>query len=205
MNRDNGLFIVIGVLVGFIAGYLMQEVMAERQPVRLVHGDDVAAPAAPGGPQAAAPTGAPSDAAARARGLVEEMRGLESYLAQNPDDAEATLRLGSLAIEVGNWGTCVQALERYVELRSESPDLLSDLGICYRGIDRIDRALALFDRAQEIDPDHWQSRFNEAMVLGLDQRDFEAADRVIEELRALRPGDPQVDRLVQEIERRRSA
>lgn len=205
MNRNDVLFVLIGLLAGFIAGYLVQDIQVDRQAPRLVHGDDAAAPAGPGGPQAAAPTGAPTDAAARARGLVEEMRGLEGYLAQNPGDAEATLRLGTLAIEVGNWGTCVQALERYVELRSESPDLLSDLGICYRGIDRVDRALALFDRAQEIDPDHWQSRFNEAMVLGLDQRDYEAADRVIEELRALRPGDPQVDRLVEEIERRRSA
>lgn len=202
MSRDNYLFIVIGVLVGFIAGYLLQEVMADRQPPRLVHGDDTAAPPAVAG---AAGGQAPSDAEARMRALVEEMRGLESYLAENPEDAEATLRLGTLSIEVGNWAGCVQALERYVELRAETPDLLSDLGICYSGIGSDQRALELFDRAQEIEPDHWQSRFNEAMVLGLEMEDFAAADRVIEELRALRPADPQVDRLVQEIERRRSA
>lgn len=202
MNRDNLLFIVIGVLLGFIGGYLMQEVMADHQPPRLVHGDDAAAP--PAGP-AAAGAQAPAGAEARVRGMLEEMRGLESYLAENPDDAEATLRLGTLAIEVGNWAGCVQALERYVELRDETPDLLSDLGICYSGIGNDQRALELFDRAQGIEPDHWQSRFNEAMVLGLEMGDFAAADRVIEELRELRPDDPQVDRLAQEIERRRSA
>lgn len=202
MNRDNYLFIVIGVLVGFIAGYLLQEVMVERQPPRLVHGDDTAAPPAAAG---AAGGQAASDAEARMRGMVEEMRGLESYLAENPEDAEATLRLGTLSIEVGNWAGCVQALERYVELRDETPDLLSDLGICYSGIGNDRRAIELFDRAQEIEPGHWQSRFNEAMVLGLEMEDFAAADRVIEELRELRPDDPQVDRLVQEIERRRSA
>lgn len=202
MNRDNYLFVVIGVLIGFIAGYLLQEVMVERQPPRLVHGDDTAAPPAAVGAAGGQPA---ADAEARMRGLVEEMRGLESYLAANPDDAEATLRLGTLAIEVGNWAGCVQALERYVELRDETPDLLSDLGICYSGIGNDRRAIDLFDRAQEIEPGHWQSRFNEAMVLGLEMGDFAAADQVIEELRELRPDDPQVDRLAQEIERRRSA
>jgi Flp pilus assembly protein TadD len=209
VNRDNALFVLIGLLAGFIAGYLVQDIQVDRQAPRLVHGDDAAAPpgagAAPTGSPGTAAAGAEGDAAARAQGLMEEMRGLEGYLAENPDDAEATLRLGTLAIEVGNWGTCVQALERYVELRGESPDLLSDLGICYRGIGRVDRALALFDRAQEIEPDHWQSRFNEAMVLGLDQRDFEAAERVLDELRSLRPGDPGVERLAEAIEQRRPA
>lgn len=204
MNRDNALFILIGLLAGFIAGYLVQDIQVDRQAPRLVHGDDAAAPPGAGAAQTAA-AGSQGDAAARAQGLMEEMRGLEGYLAENPDDAEATLRLGSLAIEAGIWGTCVQALERYTELRGESPDVFSDLGICYRGIGRVDRALALFDRAQEIEPDHWQSRFNEAMVLGLDQQDFEAAERVLDELRSLRPGDPGVERLAEAIEQRRSA
>lgn len=202
MTRDNWLFVVIGILVGFVAGYLMQEVMGERQPQRLVHGDD--------GSAVAAPDGAPVaegrvPAEARAQGLLQEMQSLESYVAQNPDDADALLRLASLRIETGSWAGCVESFERLLELRSPTPDLLSDMGICYRGVGRVDRALELFDRAQEIEPRHWQSRFYEAMVLGLDQRDFEAADRVLDELRALRPGDPQVERLAQEIERQRSA
>jgi Flp pilus assembly protein TadD len=204
VNRDNLLFILIGLLAGFIAGYLVQDLQVDRQAPRLVHGDDAAAPPTSGAPQAEA-AGAQDQAAARARGMMEEMRGLESYLAENPDDAEAALRLGALAAEVGSWETCVRAMERYTELRGETPNVLSDLGICYRGIGRVDRALALFDRAQEIEPDHWESRINEAMVLGFDQGDFEAAERVLDELRSLRPGDPGVERLAQAIAQRRSA
>jgi Flp pilus assembly protein TadD len=204
VNRDNLLFILIGLLAGFIAGYLVQDLQVDRQAPRLVHGDDAAAPPTAGAPQAEA-AGAQDQAAARARGMMEEMRGLENYLAENPDDAEAALRLGALAAEVGSWETCVQAMERYTELRGETPNVLSDLGICYRGIGRVDRALALFDRAQEIEPDHWESRINEAMVLGFDQGDFEAAERVLDELRSLRPGDPGVERLAQAIAQRRSA
>lgn len=200
MSRDNLLSIVIGVLVGFIAGYLLHEVMAARQPPRLVHGDAAAVPAAPGAP----PTGA-GGALSESQARMEEIRSLEAYLAENPADADAVLRLANLSWSVESWGRCVELFERYLELRPESPGVLSDMGICYRSLGRLDRALELFDRAQSLDPAHYESRFNEAVVLGLDQREFEAAERVIEELRALRPDDSQVDALAEEIARRRSA
>lgn len=196
MNRSDALFLVIGLLVGFIGGYLMQEVMAERQPPRLVHGEGGEAPGAP------TPSPGPGPAAAR-QGAIEEIRSLEAYLQTSPSDADAVLRLANLSFDVEDWARCVEMYERYRELRSETPDLLSDLGVCYRGLGRLDHAVELFDRAQELDPAHWQSRFNEAVVLGLDLRDFEAAERVLEELRALQPGNPQVERLAEEISRRR--
>lgn len=198
MNRNDALFLVIGLLVGFIAGYLMQEMMAERQPPRLVHGDGAAASAAP-----APPSAVPGAPAPPGQAVLQEIQSLEAYLQSNPQDADAALRLANLSFEVESWSRCVEMYERYLELRPESPDLLSDLGVCYRGVGRLDRAIALFDRAHEIDPGHWQSRFNEAVVLGLDRRDFEAADRVLDELRSLQPGNPQVERLAQEIARRR--
>lgn len=198
MNRNDALFLVIGLLVGFIAGYLMQEVMAERQPPRLVHGDGTAATAAPspGGP-GASPTGAQE-------AKLDEIRSLEAYVQANPDDADALLRLANLSFDLESWARCVEMYERYLELRPETPDLLSDLGVCYRGVGQLDRAVALFDRAHEIDPDHWQSRFNEAVVEGLDRRNFDAAERLLEELRALQPGNQQVERLAEEIARRRN-
>lgn len=203
MSRDNVLSVVIGILVGFIAGYLLHEVMAARQPPRLVHGGAAAAPAAPGAPgdRPGAGGGALSEAQAR----IEEIRSLEAYLAENPSDADAVLRLANLSWSIESWGRCVELFERYLELRPETPGVLSDLGICYRSLGRPDRALELFDRAQSLDPRHYESRFNEAVVLGLDQREFEAAERVIEELRALRPDDSQVEALAEEIARRRSA
>ncbi len=34
MNRDHALVLVVGLLVGFVAGYLVHEVMASSQPPR---------------------------------------------------------------------------------------------------------------------------------------------------------------------------
>lgn len=204
MSRDNVLFIVVGVLIGFIAGYLLQEVMSVRQPPRLVHGGDADAGAPePPAPAAPAPGGAAQQQATEAR--LEELRSLESYLASNPDDTDALLQLASVSFDVERWGLCVETYERYLELRPATPDVLSDMGVCYRGVGRLDRALELFDRAHEIEPGHWQSRFNEVVVLAFDQRDFDAAEDVLEELRSLQPENPAVEQLAEEIARRRSA
>jgi Flp pilus assembly protein TadD len=197
VSRDNVLFIVIGILIGFISGYLMHEVMASRQPARLVHGD--AGPVASGpGPEASPQPQAPDPAA-----IAQEVRSLEQYLAENPNDAEALLRLASLSFEVGDWSRCAEMYERHLELRPGDPDVLSDLGLCYRQMGQVERALAVFDRAQEIDPEHWRSRFNEVVVLAIDRRDFDAAERVLDELRALQPANPDVDALAAEVARRR--
>lgn len=194
MNRDNALFIVIGILIGFISGYLLHEVMASRQPPRLVHGEAGEAAAPAPGPRAQGP-----DPAA----LAQEIRALEQRVAADPQDAAAVLRLAGLSFEVGAWSRCAEMYERHVELRPGDPDVLSDLGLCYREMGQVEKALEAFDRAQEIDPEHWQSRFNEVVVLAIDQRDFDAAERVLDELRTLQPGNPDIDALAAEVARRR--
>ncbi len=67
MNKDNLLFATIGLLVGFIAGYLLHEVMVARQPLRRIPGEVAAVTPGPapgedgaGGDPAAGAPAAPS-------------------------------------------------------------------------------------------------------------------------------------------------
>lgn len=198
MSRDNVLFIVIGILIGFISGYLMHEVMASRQPPRLVHGDVGEAPLVGSTPTPAPPPQGPAPAA-----LAQEMRALEQRVAADPEDADAVLRLANLSFELGAWSRCAEMYERHAELRPGDPDVLSDLALCYREMGQVEQALQALDRAQEIDPGHWRSRFNEVVILAIDQRDFDAAERVLDELRTLQPNNPDVDALAAEVARRR--
>lgn len=204
MTRDNVLFILIGILIGFIAGYLMQEVMLTRQPARLVHGDGAQAGAPSpggGGPGAGARTN--QQAAAQAR--AQEIAQLRSYLESNPEDERAVLRLANLSYDGQSWSDCIQYYERFLELEPGQPDVLSDLGVCYQKIGEPQQALEAFDRAQEIAPDHWQSRFNEVVILAFDLGDFERAEQVLEELRELQPDNPNIERLAEEVARRQAA
>jgi tetratricopeptide (TPR) repeat protein len=129
----------------------------------------------------------------------------ESFLAANPDNAPAWLQLAQLSYDLEDWGRAVEAYRRYLELAPADPNVLSELGVSLRGVGRNEEALAAFDLAQELAPQHWQSRYNEALVLAFDMRRFDDAETVIEELRDLQPDNPDVERLAAAVERRRDA
>jgi Flp pilus assembly protein TadD len=89
-------------------------------------------------------------------------------------------------------------------LKPESPDVLSDLGVTYREQGQYDQALELFHKAQSLDPNHWRSLYNEVVVLAFDQRNLDDADRVLQRLQQLQPGNPDVQKLAAEVERSRN-
>ena len=198
MKRDHILFLVIGVLVGFIAGYLLQEVMVLRQPPRLAPGTGSAAAPAGGAGQPGAPAVDP-------QAQMQAVQQLRAYVEENPDDAQAVLQLANLNFDIQEWRGAAQLYERYLELEPGHPDVLSDLGTAYRGMGQFDRALETFDQAQEIAPAHWQSRFNEAIVLAFDLGELDRAAEVVDELERLQPGNPRVAELSDLIERQRGA
>ncbi len=70
---------------------------------------------------------------------------------------------------------------------------------------RFDQALANFRRVRELAPDHWESRFNEAVVLAFGLRRYDEAEALVEELRRLQPDNPNVERLAAGIEESKSA
>src|SRR5688572_27139322 len=129
MNRDNALFVTIGLLAGFIAGYLLRDVMAPRQP------PFQGAPNTPGGtaanagqsppPPATVPGGAsPAGAAAP----MAEIQRLRDYVEKNPEDADAVLVLANLNFDIKNWERARELYERHLRLRPGNPDVVTDLG-----------------------------------------------------------------------------
>ena len=72
-------------------------------------------------------------------------------------------------------------------IEDDSPDVLTDLGVCYRELKRPERALELFDRASSLAPDHWQSRYNAAVVKLFDLDDPAAAQEDLARLKQLAP------------------
>jgi hypothetical protein len=207
LSKDNVLFAVIGILVGFIAGYLLHELMAVRQPPRRIAGMEATAPAAematPGGEQApGAPGGAPPEGGTAP---MQEIQKLRAYVESHPNDTEALLKLANLNFDIRNWRRSLELYNRYLKLKPNDPDALSDVGFCYREMKQFDQALARFHQAQQADPKHWQSYFNEAVVLGIDLKEYTAAEKVLAKLRELQPGNADVSQLAAEIERRKSA
>jgi len=218
VNRDNLLFLFFGLLLGFVGAYLAFEAIAAKQPPRRVAGMPIedpnagsgdattplSAPDASGAPgMGGAPTG---DGAPRAAGPgMEEIRKLKEYVDQHPEDADAVRKLANLNFDIGNWTRARDLYLQYAKVAKPDADLLTDLGITHRELGESEQALARFREAEKLAPEHWQSRFNQAIVLGLDLGRFDEAVAVLDQLRQTQPGNPEIDRLKGEIEKRRKA
>ena len=199
MNRDHFLFLLIGALGGFLTGYLMHEAMSHRQPEpRFSRGTPV-----PG--EVGAPTqsgqGTQSAQAAGTQAAMERVQRLRAYVEENPQDLDAVRQLANMHYDIADWPRAAELYERVLQQRPEDVDVMTDLGACYRNLQRPDDALGLFQRVGELAPDHWQSRYNQVLVLAFDLRDLERARAVLEELRAMQPNNPDVQRLEGEVAR----
>lgn len=202
---------LMGVLLGFILAYLGFEAMSARQPARFVPGSTapgVTADPNVAGSQAAPAPGAQNPGAAPGAGAgpaMAEVQEMQNRIDRDPNDADAVLALANMSFDIQNWPKARDLYARYLELRPGNPDILSDLGVTYRELKDYDKALELFEQAQTVAPDHWQSRFNEVIVLAFDLKKFDEADKVLEELRRMQPGNADVERLASEVNRQRGA
>ncbi|HYU34274.1 MAG TPA: hypothetical protein VEW48_19135, partial [Thermoanaerobaculia bacterium] len=132
MNKDNLISAVFGILLGFIAGYLMHEVMASRQPPRFA-GNAAGAQSPMAGP-AGMPDTPPAPqqqqqqeiAAAQER---QEIQQLEQFLQEHPNDAQAVRRLGDLNFDLEQWGQARDLYSRFLQLQPGNVDVTSDLGV----------------------------------------------------------------------------
>ena len=80
-------------------------------------------------------------------------------------------------------------------------DVMTDLGITYRGLRQFDRALALFDQAKKLDPKHWQSYYNEVVVLAFDLKKTAEAKAALAQLEQMQPANPDVKKLADAVAR----
>jgi tetratricopeptide (TPR) repeat protein len=204
LNKDNLLFAVVGILLGFVSGYLLFEAMAARQPPRL--GAAGAPPATAAGPmgQQAPPEGAPATGGGAGPAMAQ-VQELQNRLQQNPNDTEALRTLANLNFDIQNWPRAQELYTRYLEIQPNDPDVMVDLGVTLRELGQFDQALGLFHRVQQQDPGHWQSYYNEVVVLAFDLKRFDEADRALARLRELQPSNADVERLAAAVQQQRNA
>jgi TolA-binding protein len=219
VNRDNLLFATIGILVGFITGYLAHEVMATRQPPRLtpelraqivVPGGEQGAAAAPDSDAGAAPAAndggaGPGGGADGGAPAMKAIQDLKAYVEKNPNDANAVRQLADLNLEIRNWKRAQELYRHYLELKPGDPDVMIKLGITYRGTQEFDKALQLFQAVHRSAPDDWKSYFYEVVVLALDLKKPDEAKAPLAKLQQMQPGNPDVTELADAVAKQRTA
>ncbi len=184
---------ILGLLVGFMVGYVVGQGTPRPAAPAVAPDPHAGVPGAPALGQGAAPPpeGRPAAPAVNPR-LRQQLRELEGLLAKEPDNYQHLVQLGNVYYDLGDFLKAIDAYERARTRRDDSADVLTDLGVCYREVNQPEKALELFRRAASVDPRHWQSRYNAAVVCLFDLGRAEDARRELEQLKALAAENPQV-------------
>jgi tetratricopeptide (TPR) repeat protein len=200
MTKENLAFLAGGFAFGILVGVGLFNAFQSSPELRAQSQGQAAAPG-PAGPGAPTQMGGPG-ANANAP-MVAEINQLKLRLQAEPTDLAAAKRLAHLYHDVQMWDQAVIFYEKALALAPRDPDMLTDLGIAYRGQGRFDEALTKFAEARAVDADHWQSRFNEAVVLAFDKGDFDGALAALEPLSRMDPMPPRAAELIHAVEQAR--
>jgi len=191
MKRDTLVFTACGFLLGLVIGSFLIGPHLGSTSLGPTGGVANAAEPAP----AAAPAGAPPMAQMNA--VREQLGALKATLEKDPRNVAALVQLGNMYMDAAKYAQAAEYFERALDVR-EDPTVRTDLGICYKQNGQLDKAIDAFARAASEAPDQWQALYNEAIVLGEQQR-WSDAKAVAAKLSAMRPNDPQVAQLVQAL------
>ena len=201
---------IAGVLLGFFAGYLV----GQGRPVAPV---PAAAPAS-GNPHVGVPGAPPfADAPAmKAQGgrtgastdpnLMQQLQDVEGLLAKDPNNYVHLVQMGNVLYDMNNFSRAKEFYEKARAIRDESADVMTDLGVCYRETGQGKQALELFDKAADLQPQHWQSRYNAVVVRVFDLGDLAGAEQELAKLKLLEgkvAGLPDLTGITLEIAKRK--
>ncbi len=145
---------------------------------------------APQGPPAPTQLGPNAEGGAP---MVATVNRLKRMLQESPNDDQVLLKLANLYHDAAMWEQAAGYYERAVELAPPSADLLTDLGVCYRGLRRFDDALATFERANNLDPAHWKSLYNTVVVAGFDVNRLDLALGALDRMESIDPRPSELD------------
>jgi cytochrome c-type biogenesis protein CcmH/NrfG len=129
----------------------------------------------------------------------QRLQDAQAVVGAKPGDYDALVHLGNAAYDAREFAQAVGAYEKALELHPNDANVMTDLGTAYRNEGQIDKALDLFRKARAADPTHWQSLYNEVIVLAMDKHDHEGADTAFERLKKEHPGLPALAGLEEQI------
>ena len=182
MKKETILVTVVILLVGLIVGYMFWQKSSQPAPAVVQ-----------------APAGSPP--------MVNNQQRISEYqamVAQDPKNRQAWVMLGNEYFDIDRPVESIEAYQKALELNADDPNVLTDQGVMYRRIRQFDRALANFNRANQLDPGHVNSLFNMGIVYRYDVNRPDLAEASWTKFLAINPGGPGADRVRQELAKLKS-
>ncbi|MBN2429845.1 MAG: tetratricopeptide repeat protein [Acidobacteria bacterium] len=175
MNRTAVLLLMAGVVVGFVAGYLVglqQHTVGHQQPMTMPQGMG----------------GMPGMDVDQMRQQQQEQQQkqqvmdlqIETYkeaLAQDPENGDAMIALGNLYYDTKKYKEAIQYYEMALQQNPDNLFVQVDLATSYKYVQQIDRAIDGLEKVLEKDPNQAQALYNLGVIMLHDKNDLAGAQK----------------------------
>jgi cytochrome c-type biogenesis protein CcmH/NrfG len=111
----------------------------------------------------------------------------QQLVARDPRNAQAWIQLGNDLFDTNQHQKSIEAYAKALELQPNNPDVLTDQGVMFRAVGQFEQAIANFEKAQKLAPDHLQSLINIAVVYDADLKKPDKATVALEKVIQLDP------------------
>lgn len=180
-----------GVAAGFLAGYLVFGGEPKEVAAPVAAAPAMLAPSLGGGIPGAMPGGLPASPALPSAEVQARIARLETAVLADPKNLGAWTALGNEYFDSHQPKKAVDAYARALALKPDDPNVLTDQGVMYRQLGQFDKALATFQKANQLQPSHVQSLFNIGVVYASDLEKPAEAAKAWNKVIALAPGSEQ--------------
>jgi len=176
-NKEMVLFIGVALIVGLLVGIMVSK------------GKDKSAK-----PQMSAAQSAPQV------NYQQNIQMLETVVAKDPQNRQAWVELGNNYFDSQQPMKAIEAYTKALELNPNDPNVLTDQGVMFRQLGWFDKAIASFEKANQVDPQHLQSLYNLGVVYRFDLQDFVKAKEIWKKYLELSPTGPASDRIRSDLQ-----
>lgn len=193
MSRENILFGVVGLLLGYVIAFHLVVYINHTQP-----GD---AAALPDGHPSLAGGGAEAGAGGEAQRIKSAAEAAARTAEESPKDFDAQLKAAMAYMDAGGFDEASNFLARANALRPDDLDVRSELAVTYfmRTPPQKEKAISELRRNLETDPTHLPSLHNLTRML-LETKRVDEAEATLEKLEKVKPDYEQLPQLRSEVE-----
>jgi len=179
MKKETIFFIVIALAVGVLIGVIYSNVKKETS---------------------SSPSTAVSKPLQTPVNHQQQITMLEGIVAREPENRNAWIQLGHNFFDANEPMKAIDAYAKALALNANDPNILTDQGVMYRRVGWYEKAIANFEKANELNSSHQQSLYNLGIVYRYDLQDFEKAIEAWSRFVALNPTGAGADKVRAELD-----
>ncbi len=168
MRKESAIIAVAALIIGFLLGLLVGARFISASATASVTQNQKEQQVAASGLE-------PAEITAR-------IKELELLVDKEPMNLRALIELGNKYFDSNQAQKAVQTYSKALAIEPNNANVLTDQGVMLRALGFFDRALANFEKANKVDPNHFQSLYNIGIVYAVDLKKPEKAREVFESL-----------------------